>query len=295
MWVLYAFLSAALLGVYDICKKKSVTDNAVMPVLLSTMCVSSLLLLLLMGLTAVGAVPPDTMPVPRLSPRQHLLVFVKALIILTSGLCTYHGIKHVPLTLAAPIGATRPAWVILGGVLIFGERLPWQGWIAVGIVLCGLIAFSMIGGKEVSFRHSPHLWLVIAGMLLGACSGVYDKYILTEVDRTAVQLLYACEQACMMAVAAGVMKRTGRLGSTPFRWRWSIPGVSLFWVASDYAYFYALSQAGALISVIAVIRRSGTIIPFLYGAIAMGDRNVKPKASALCLVLAGVVLLALTQ
>ena len=295
MWVLYAFLSAALLGIYDICKKKSVTDNAVMPVLLSTMCFSSLLLLTLMGLTALGWVPADTMPVPRLNMQQHLLVFIKALIILTSGMCTYHGIKHVPLTLAAPIGATRPAWVILGGVLLFGERLSWQGWVAIGIVLCGLMAFSMIGNKEVALKSSPHLWLVIAGMLLGACSGVYDKYILTEVDRTAVQFFYAVEQAAMMAVLVAVLWWPHRRQDTPFHWRWSILGVSLFWVASDYVYFYALSQAGALISVIAVIRRSGTVIPFLYGALRMHDARVKPKAVALGIVLTGVILLACMQ
>ena len=33
MWILYAFLSAALLGCYDVCKKHSLRGNAVIPVL----------------------------------------------------------------------------------------------------------------------------------------------------------------------------------------------------------------------------------------------------------------------
>ena len=34
MWILLAFLSAMLLGVYDVFKKVSLKDNAVIPVLL---------------------------------------------------------------------------------------------------------------------------------------------------------------------------------------------------------------------------------------------------------------------
>lgn len=33
MWLLLAFLSATLLGFYDVFKKKSLKDNAVLPVL----------------------------------------------------------------------------------------------------------------------------------------------------------------------------------------------------------------------------------------------------------------------
>ena len=34
MWLTLAFTSAALLGLYDVAKKRALTDNAVLPVLL---------------------------------------------------------------------------------------------------------------------------------------------------------------------------------------------------------------------------------------------------------------------
>lgn len=45
MWLLLAFLSAALLGFYDVFKKKSLKDNAVLPVLFLNTLFSSLIFL----------------------------------------------------------------------------------------------------------------------------------------------------------------------------------------------------------------------------------------------------------
>ena len=45
MWILLAFLSATLLGFYDVFKKKSLKDNAVLPVLFLNTVFSSLIFL----------------------------------------------------------------------------------------------------------------------------------------------------------------------------------------------------------------------------------------------------------
>ena len=45
MWLLLAFLSAALLGFYDVFKKQSLKDNAVIPVLFLNTLFSSLIFL----------------------------------------------------------------------------------------------------------------------------------------------------------------------------------------------------------------------------------------------------------
>ena len=45
MWLLLAFTSALLLGLYDVAKKQALRDNAVLPVLLLNTLFSSLLFL----------------------------------------------------------------------------------------------------------------------------------------------------------------------------------------------------------------------------------------------------------
>ncbi|MBO4370394.1 MAG: DMT family transporter, partial [Paludibacteraceae bacterium] len=279
MWIWAGLVSAALIGCYDICKKMAVRNNAVMPILWITMFISSVLL-----------IPMYVLKVPTLDVRTHMLVFVKACLVLSSGICAYTGIKHVPLTLASPINSTRPMWVILGAVMIFGERLTLQQWLAVGLVVVSFIAFSVLGAREgFSLRTNKYIWLVILGMLFGVCSGLYDKYLLSNVDRFAVQCYYTFEQMMMMLVILAIYWWPRRKQDVPFQWRWSILLISVFWVMSEAVYFFALSQPDALVSVLSVIRRSGVILPFLWGAVVLHDRNIGLKAIALSGVLAGVV------
>ena len=114
MWVGAAFLSALLLGLYDVAKKRSLAGNAVVPVLLLNTLFSSLLLLpyildahLDLGLFGAKFLQEDYGYDNGL--REHLLVALKASITLSSWLCGYHAIKHLPLTIVGPVNATRPA------------------------------------------------------------------------------------------------------------------------------------------------------------------------------------------
>ena len=56
MWLLLAFLSATLLGFYDVFKKQSLKDNAVLPVLFLNTLFSSLIFL---PFILVSAFEPD--------------------------------------------------------------------------------------------------------------------------------------------------------------------------------------------------------------------------------------------
>jgi len=82
-----------------------------------------------------------------------------------------------------------------------------------------------------------------------------------------------------------------RRKTTQFQFKWAIFFISLFLVIADFVYFYALSLPGSMISVVSTIRRSGVIVPFLYGAFVMHDKNIKLKVIDLVGVLVGMFLL----
>ena len=60
---------------------------------------------------------------------------------------------------------------------------------------------------------------------------------------------------------------------------------------ADAAYFFALRQEGAMLSVISMIRRSSVLIPFIFGAIVYKENNIRDKAWDLGILLAGIALL----
>lgn len=294
MWIILALISALLLGTYDVSKKVSLHDNAVIPVLTGSVIISSLILLpfLLLSRFAPGVLDGGIFYVPEVDLKTHLLFVIKALIVLTSWLFAYFAVKHLPLTLAAPIKATQPVWVVLGGVLIYSEQLNFYQWAGVILTLVSFFMFSVIGKKEgFSFKSNKWIWFIIIATLTGACSALYDKFLLREYHHMAVQTYYTFYQAIIMVLILLVLWYPTRQKTTPFQFRWSIVFISVFLMAADFVYFYALTFPDSLISVVGTMRRVGVVVPFVYGALVLKDKHLKMKIVDLIGVLIGMLLL----
>ena len=293
MWLSLAFLSAALLGLYDVAKKRSLTGNAVMPVLLLNTLFTSLIFLPTIlsaefGLGWFDATPLASAPG---TAQAHLLVLVKSSIVLVSWIFGYFGMKHLPITIVGPINATRPVLVLLGALLLFGERLnAWQ-WTGVLLALASLVLLSRSGRREgVDFRHNVWILCLAVAAVTGAASGLYDKYIMSRLDAAFVQSWYNLYQLGMMTVVTALLWWPRRRES-PFHWCWSIPLISIFLSAADFAYFCALREEGALIAVVSMVRRGSVIVSFLCGALLFHERNLRSKAVDLALILVGMFFL----
>lgn len=289
MWLAFAFLSAALLGFYDVSKKHSLRDNAVVPILFLNTLFCSLISLPLAFRTPFGG-----WAVQR-------FILLKACIVLSSWLLGYIGIKHLPLTIVGPINATRPVMVLVGALLIFGERLNLWQWAGVVLAILSFFMLSRSGKKEgIDFRHDRWILCTIVAAVLGAISGLYDKYLMaTEgglgLPRLTVQCWYNFYQCFMMGVMLLLLWFPRRKDSTPFRWRWSILLISIFLSVADYVYFYSLSLDGALISVVSMVRRSSVVVSFALGALLFHEKNLRSKAIDLALVLLSMLLLWMGQ
>ncbi|MEI7502759.1 MAG: EamA family transporter [Paludibacter sp.] len=294
MWLLLAFISALFLGAYDVFKKVSLQGNAVIPVILTSICFSSAILL---PFLVVSQFFPTLLEgtiffVPSVDFRTHLFLILKAVIVLTSWLFAYFGMKNLPISLASPIKATQPMWTVVGAMLIFGEKLNLFQATGVGVTLISFFLFSVIGKKEgISLKTNKWFWFIIMATLTGAISGLYDKYLMKQFNSMAVQTYYTFYQAIIMGFITFLLWYPSRKRTTPFQFRWSIALISVFLVTADFVYFYALSLPDSMISVVSTIRRSGVIVPFIYGAMVLKDKNIKLKVIDLIGVLIGMFLL----
>ena len=127
--------------------------------------------------------------------------------------------------------------------------------------------------------------------LTGALSGLFDKYLMNRYDAMSVQVYYTFYQAIIMGFITLFLWAPTRKKTTPFTFKWAIFFISLFLVTADFVYFYALTLPDSMISVVSTIRRSGVIVPFLYGAFVLRDKNIKLKVLDLIGVLIGMFLL----
>ncbi len=293
-------MSAAFLGIYDSLKKKALKDNAVIPILFLNTLFSSLIFLpfiLLSGMTDM--LDGSIFHVASGGWEVHKFIVLKALIVLSSWILGYFGMKHLPLTIVGPINATRPVMVLVGALLFFGERLNVWQWVGVSLAVISFLLLSRSGKKEgIDFKHDHWIYMIVGAAALGAVSGLYDKYLMAPagqggvgLDRMMVQSWYNIYQCFMMLVMLLLLWWPKHNQTTPFHWDWAIIGVSVFLSTADFMYFYSLSLPEAMISIVSMVRRGSVIVSFLCGAMFFREKNLKAKAVDLALVLLGMIFL----
>lgn len=282
-WWLLAFCSAALLGGYDSFKKLSLKDNAVVPVLLINTVLCTVIFSPFLFTAGWGGWAIQK------------YIMIKSALVLSSWMAGYFAMKNLPLTIVGPINATRPVLVLLGAIIIFGEKLNLLQW--CGVLMAMMAYFLMrLSSKKEGFQVG-NKWIVclILAVLLGAASGLYDKFLMSPqrlgLDRRQVLAWYTLYQAVIMVIITAFLWYPSRRSTTPFRWRWSIPLISIFLCGADYVYMQALAQPDALIAVVSMIRRGSVLVSFAIGAFLLKEKNLKAKAFDLVLLLSSMVLL----
>lgn len=293
MWALLAFVSAALLGCYDFFKKISLRDNSVVGVLFLNTLLSAILFLPFILLSRAGIITTGPLYVPQAGIETHLLLLLKAVIVLSSWLCGYIGIKHLPITIVSPIQSTRPVLVLLGALLLFGEQLNGYQWVGVLLAIFSVFLLSRSGKREgISFTRNRWVVFVALAALFGAVSALYDKFLMRSLQPVLVQSWFNLYQCLLMALLLGVLNALSPAQrAKKLSWRWSIPMISIFLGAADFCYFTALAQEGALIAVVSMIRRGSVVVAFLFGALLLHEKNLKHKAVDLALILIGLFFL----
>lgn len=325
MWIILSFVSALCLGCYDISKKIALRENRVIDVLTLSVCISTVLLSVPWCLSRVC---PETMTatpfyVPQLDLAAHGLVVVKSMIVLSSWVFAYISLKHLPLSVVSPMQATRPMWTLVGALLLFGERLnSWQ-WLGVCLAIGSVFIFSFKNKSQIINHKSQiasryYVALALA-ILIGACSGLYDKYLMRSYDHNAVQVYYTFYQALMMLVVWVIVRAlqakkeqasTAHLSPFTFRlppFTFRLPPstfhpiqktgvivlISLFLIISDNVYMLALQDPDSLIAVVSTIRRGGAVIGFAYGLLFLKEPDPWKKLLCMLGILAGLICLAI--
>ena len=319
MWTLLAFISAFCLGFYDVSKKIALRDNKVIDVLTISICFSSLLLSIPLILSRVY---PELMLgthfyVPRLDLTAHLYTLLKSAIVLSSWVFAYISLKHLPISVVSPMQATRPMWTLIGALLIFGERLNTYQWIGVLLAISTIFVFSFRQTTNDKRPTTNKYYIALAlAILIGSCSGLYDKYLMRRYDHNAVQVYYTFYQAAMMLIvwtidryAKRIKKQSCHKGAknkdknastdsikslflTPYSLL-PIILISIFLIVSDNVYMLALRDPDSMIAVVSTIRRGGVVIGFAYGLIFLREPEPWRKIACMAGILAGLICLAL--
>jgi transporter family protein len=292
-WIVASLVSAVFLGCYDLFTKHAVRDNAVLPVLFfANLCSASIWLALMAAHAFSPSLLPVNFTVAPLTVVQHGQLLLKSTIVALSWVCSYFAVKQLPVSIASPIRATGPVWTLIGALSVLGERPSWIEVVGVTITLGSFVGLSIAGREEgIHFHRNKWIGWLLAGTLLGAVSGLYDKFLLGHAGFTAatVQAWFSIYLALLfLPLAIGWKLRWWPRHE--FHWRWSVPLVSLALLVCDFIYFTALRDPEALVSVVAGLRRGSILVAFAGGLLFFGEGNGLKKLPAVAGVLVGIVL-----
>ena len=286
-WTAWILASSVFLALYDLAKKASVRDNAVLPVLLVSTCCGA-------AAFALGVALAGRLDLALAADGQTVcLALAKSVIVATSWVFTFCALRTLPITIATPIRASAPALVFVAAFFLYGEIPTFVQGLGMLIVFGGYWAFSWAGRHEgIDFLRSRAVWYAVAGACCSALSSIWDKYVFQVVSAPveSVQLYF---QLGLVAVYAGLLawQRLLRLPHDRFEFRPTIPAVGILLAAADWLYFKGLSIPEAPISVGSLLRRFSVVITFVLGARFFHETNLTRKTLALAAILLGVVLL----
>jgi transporter family protein len=270
-----ALASAVLLGVYDVAKKSALKRNGVY-----------FILLLATALSALFVSPFLTLG----NGPDHLRLIFKAVLVTASWVSGMIALQLLPITTVSTFKTSRPMFVVLFSILLFGERLNWQQWLGVAAVLLSLWLLSVNSEREgISFKGNKGFWALVVSIFTGVASALWDKHIMSGMQPLFVQSWTNIYITLLLALIMLLRRCKGI--SEPVRWDWTIVLIALLITGADMLYFFSLKEDGALLSVISLIRRSSVIITFALGAALFKEKRIAQKAGVLLLMLAGVTVL----
>ena len=289
-WTTWILASAFFLAVYDVFKKTSVRDNAVLPVL--TIATLAGAIAYIGGLAAFG----DLASSFAAEPKTLLLGAAKSVIVGTSWILTYNALRTLPVTIASPIRSSAPALVILVAFFLYGERPSACQWLGMTLVFIGFFAFSWAGKAEgIDFLHSRAVWSAAGGMVLSAVSALFDKYVfqIACAPIEPVQFYFQVFLFVFYSLLLIVVNLKEGEKRRRFDWRWTIPFTGITLAGADWLYFHGLAIPDAPISVAALLRRFSVALTFIAGAVFFKETNLRRKLIALILLLVGTAILCL--
>lgn len=287
MWIWLTLCSALFLGIYDVAKKKAIEKNDIYWILLGATALSTVFLCPFLGR----------------GPLQHhaALVF-KAVLVSMSWIFGMIALKHLPITMVSTFKASRPMFVLLFSLIIYGERLSLMQWSGVLVIMVALYLLALSGGRDgISFVRNWGVWAMIGAVLTGVVSALFDKHILAGMGmkplfvQSWTNLYISIILAIVILIRAMVEARKkgrGVFAFPAFRPDWMIVAVAVLITIADMCYFFALNADGAMLSVVSLLRRSSTIVTFAVGALVFRERRVGSKAGILAILLLGVMMLA---
>jgi drug/metabolite transporter (DMT)-like permease len=289
-------LAAFFLGLHNLFKKHAVQENEVLPVLLVSISAGFIIIVpfFLLGLFFPDDLKEIGLYITPISLEIHGYILIKSFIMTGSWILAYQALKHLPITIVAPIRSAGPFFTFIGALFIYGEQPTLLQWLGFFLIIFSVLLYSKLGKKEgIDFKRNKWIFAIIAATLLGASSGLYDKFLIQRLtlNPQTLQFWFSWYTLIILIGILFVNYFPHSKKRKAFKFRWSILAVGVLLQIADYFYFKALQDSEALIMLLSAIKRSQLIITVILGGLLFKEKNKRKKLVPLLGIILGIFLI----
>jgi len=296
MWIYLGLIAAVFLGLHNLVKKHAVQGNEVFPVLFGTISAGFLVLLPLYicSLFYPELAQETGFYITEIPWKTHGFITIKSMLMAGSWVLAYQALKHLPITIVAPIRSAGPFFTFIGAIFIYQEKPNVWQWIGFFLIIFSVLLYSRVGKKEgIHFKRNKWVFAIIGATFLGASSGLYDKFLIQSLSLNpqTLQFWFCWYTMLILLLILACTWMPFPQKRRDFKFRWSIPAVGILLQAADYFYFKALQDPEALIMLLSAVKRSQLLIAVLVGGLIFKEQNKRKKLLPLAGVMLGVLLM----
>ncbi len=277
-WILLVLLYGILKGAREVIKKKSLQGSTVMEVLVVYTLLAFLMVL------------PDVGNATGVEPVFLFWIAVKSFLIFLAWICSFIAIDRMPISFYGILDLSRVLFATLLGTIVLGEILGVPQIVGLTFVSAGLILLN--GTRRLPLAKTEKIetrYVVIAvfSCILNAFSGLMDKILMRSVTSSQLQFWYMLFLVVFYVGYILITKKKIRWIQTfKNHWIWIL---SLLFIIADRALFMANGMEESRVTVMTLIKQSGSLVTILAGKFIFKEKNIRYKLICAGVIITGIV------
>ncbi|MCR5217662.1 EamA family transporter [Treponema sp.] len=282
MWILLVLFYGICKGIREVGKKEALKRSSTFEVLLIYSALSFLFIL------------PDYKNAMGLQAKYYGYIALKSSVIFLAWIFSFIAIKKLPISLYGVLDLSRVLFASFLGLIVLHEKMNLMQWAGLALVCLGLISlkFHKIKPEEKDNfpKKIPSIFIILAfaSCALNGISGLMDKILMKQINSSQLQFWYMLFIVILYLVFSIVTRQNIRLTATLKNpWVWLI---SILFVVSDRALFIANGMEGSRITVMTLIKQSGTLVTILAGRFIYKEEGILHKLLCAAVIIAGILL-----
>lgn len=299
MWVWLVLLYGIFKGLREICKKKAMEISSPLEVLLIYSLISFLM------------VVPDVKNAMGLPVKFYGWIAIKSFVIFVAWLLSFYAIKKLPISLFGVLDLSRILFATFLGVTFLSEVMSPLQIVGVILVCIGLLSLKIKPKVKSSqlkkenqlleteeFEKSAvgnakmTLYVIMAFLscALNAISGFMDKILMKDITSSQLQFWYMLFLVLFYLIFAIVSRKKNHIDfvkTIKNKWVWFL---SILFIIADRALFIANGMEESRVTVMTLIKQSGSIVTILAGRFIFKEIGTIHKLICALIIIAGILL-----